>query len=120
MSERAIVPCNGCRQCCRGEVVYLHPERGDDTSQYHTREVFNPMTNMMGLALMQRGNGDCFYLGVAGCTIHERAPAICRAFDCKAFYERLLDVFGAREIGIASRSNLVLQMGRTRSEGEKS
>ena len=25
----------------------------------------------------------CVYLGDAGCTIHERAPYVCRKFDCR-------------------------------------
>jgi len=29
-------------------------------------------------------NGDCVYLGDNGCTIHGRAPALCRAADCRS------------------------------------
>lgn len=30
-------------------------------------------------------DGSCHYLGPDGCTIHDRAPAICRVFDCRRF-----------------------------------
>ncbi len=119
MIDRRDVPCNGCRECCHGEIVYLHPERGDDVTAYHTREVLHPITGLMGLALAQRENGACVYLGVAGCTIHDRAPAICRAFDCKGLYERLAEVIGMRELGSAIARNPVLRIGQKRSKGER-
>ena len=37
-----------------------------------------------------RPNGDCLYLGPGGCTIHDRAPAICRAFGCRKYFASLL------------------------------
>ena len=37
-----------------------------------------------GYAVLDRQpNGDCVYLGEQGCSIHERAPSICRRFDCR-------------------------------------
>ena len=36
--------------------------------------------------LKQKPNGDCLYLGKQGCTIHDRAPKMCREFDCRAWY----------------------------------
>lgn len=88
--ERANVPCNGCTACCQRDLLILHPEMGDDPSQYETMEVVNPITNEAALALQHGDDGSCIYLGENGCTIHSRAPAICREFDCRAFYLTLL------------------------------
>lgn len=119
MTARREVPCNGCRQCCFGEIIFLHPEEGDDPATYNTREVIHPFSGETVLALTQGSNGACSYLGIAGCTIHERAPAICRGFDCKRFYEKMTESFGLREIGMATRHNPVLQMGQQRAKGER-
>lgn len=119
MTERQIVPCDGCTVCCRDEHVFLHPERGDDPSRYHTRELFNPLTGLMGIALAADERGACVYLGDRGCTIHDAAPAICRAFDCKGLYERLAEVFGMREVNTAVARSRVLQVGMRRSKGER-
>lgn len=72
------VPCAGCTACCRGQLIVLFPEHGDDPTQFDTR----PMGNGM-IALKEQANGDCIYLGADGCTIHERAPMMCRRFDCR-------------------------------------
>jgi Fe-S-cluster containining protein len=73
----ANVPCNGCRLCCQRELVMLFPEEGDDVSSY-VHEIMGPM-----IVLKRRPNGDCVYLGDGGCTIHDRAPVMCKAFDCR-------------------------------------
>ena len=54
----------------------LFTEHGDDPNAYETQ--------MLGglQALAHKPNGDCVYLGEKGCTIHERRPAVCRAYDC--------------------------------------
>lgn len=84
--ERSEVPCNGCRTCCQGELLVLHPEMGDDPSEYYTQVRRNPLDGRLVYALQQGKNGDCIYLGEDGCTIHDRAPAICREFDCRKLY----------------------------------
>lgn len=86
MSERSEVPCNGCTACCRGDLIILHPEHGDQPADYLTEEVTNPLTGKSAIALRKAGNGNCIYLGDAGCTIHDRAPKICRTFDCRRWY----------------------------------
>ena len=30
------VPCGTCNQCCRNDAIFIHPECGDDASQYET------------------------------------------------------------------------------------
>jgi uncharacterized protein len=44
---------------------------------------------MPTLALKRKANGDCYYLGPTGCTIHDRAPALCREFDCRTLFTAL-------------------------------
>lgn len=92
MSDRAPVPCNGCTACCHGELV-LHPEMGDDPARYQTRLVIHPLIGAPALALANKPNGDCIYVGITGCTIHGWAPAICRKFDCR----RYVLTFGRRK-----------------------
>ena len=75
---RLDVPCNGCRLCCDGDAIRLLP--GDDPTQYQTE----PHEMIRGaLMLAHRKNGECVYLGEWGCTIHDRAPLMCREFDCR-------------------------------------
>lgn len=80
---RANVPCNGCRACCINDLIMLYPEHGDDPSQYETMEIVNPLTGKKGRALTHKPNGECTYLGPEGCTIHDRAPVLCKAYDCR-------------------------------------
>jgi uncharacterized protein len=101
---RADVPCNGCTACCRNDLLFLHPELGDDAGSYETMPAVNPITGRAGLALKHKPDGGCIYLGEKGCTIHERAPAICREFDCRRFYLNLL-----RETTRAERRRAVSQ-----------
>lgn len=82
MTERAHVPCNGCTLCCRLDLIVLHPERGDDPARYLTEPMEHPMTGKTVHVLKHGPDGWCIYLGQNGCTIHDRAPAICREFDC--------------------------------------
>ena len=91
MSEDRAVNCAGCTLCCRGDMIMLHPECGDDPSQFETVRARNPITGEMGdMVAKKPGTLDCIYLGETGCTIHGRAPAICRAFDCGLLFERIM------------------------------
>lgn len=69
--------CGGCVECCRGDAIFLHPECGDDVSMYD----WEPYEGRP--ILKHKPNGDCIYLGDKGCTIHDRAPVICRELDCR-------------------------------------
>jgi uncharacterized protein len=111
MHEPANVPCNGCTACCRHEAILLLPEHGDRIEDYDYEMVGS-------IAVVRlKPNGDCVYLGEHGCTIHDRAPVICRAFDCRRFYlsrtrnERRM-LASRKGTGIASRE--VLDAGRAR------
>jgi hypothetical protein len=85
------VPCNGCTACCQNDLLFLHPEMGDDAESYETMAAVNPLNGRKGLALKHKPEGGCIYLGEGGCTIHDRAPAICREFDCRRLYQSLME-----------------------------
>lgn len=93
----AMVPCNGCTACCINDLIFLKPEFGDRVEDHagNTVEASNPLTGERGVALKhkpKREGGGCIYLGPTGCTIHGRAPAVCRAFDCRRLYLSLFDI----------------------------
>lgn len=84
------LPCGDCRRCCTDwQVVGV-------TKQELRRFAFDvepipahiDQTFMARFAaiLRRRENGDCVYLGDRGCTIHERAPHVCRVFDCRMMF----------------------------------
>jgi Fe-S-cluster containining protein len=85
-TETTDVPCGTCHHCCQKELIPIRPERGDDPSAYDTFEAVNPTTGKRERFLRHQPNGDCIYLGAAGCTIHGRQPATCKAFDCRQFF----------------------------------
>jgi Fe-S-cluster containining protein len=86
MPDRVNVPCGGCRLCCRSFMVPIQPDKGDDPSQYQTAICYSPDAAPY-MILDRHPNGDCIYLGPAGCTIHDRAPYHCRAFDCRDYFK---------------------------------
>ena len=90
VNDRSIVPCNGCTACCQNDLLILHPECGDEPADYETMECINPVTGKSAIALKHKPEGGCIYLGSGGCTIWDRAPAICREFDCRKFYAKLI------------------------------
>ncbi len=89
--ERHIVPCGSCQVCCRLSWVFLDPAQGDIAELYDTVEVIHPTTGAPARALAHRPNGGgCIYLGANGCTIHDRAPSMCRNFDCRLYYWQMM------------------------------
>lgn len=85
MSKPGNVPCGPCRACCRNELIPLIPEDGDIVESYEHEMHFVPTVGEIAV-LRRKKNGECVYLGRDGCTIHGRAPAVCKAFDCRMFY----------------------------------
>lgn len=79
----AIVPCNGCFECCKRGSIFILPEEGDDPEKYKTVQSFDRIAQKERLMLDHKPNGDCIYLGEAGCTIYDDRPVLCRAFDCR-------------------------------------
>ncbi len=73
------VPCDGCTLCCQGDAIRLLEE--DDPGMY----LNEPHSYIPGaLMLAHKPNGDCIYISDNGCGIHDHAPALCRAADCRA------------------------------------
>lgn len=75
--EAASVPCGSCNLCCKKTLVLLLPDMGDDVSSYETK------TGNGQHFLAMKPNGDCVYLNEVGCSIHARAPHMCKIFDCR-------------------------------------
>jgi len=73
------VPCNGCTLCCQGDAIRLTE---DDKPEDYITEPHPYIDDARMLA--HKDNGDCIYLGDTGCTIHDRAPLLCRSADCRS------------------------------------
>ena len=83
---RNVVPCNGCKLCCR-MFTMLRPEKGDDVASYVTAQWYRDGIDKPPVTILDRqDNGDCHYLGSEGCLIWDRAPFECRQFDCRAIF----------------------------------
>jgi len=77
--KTTFVPCNGCTLCCQGDAIRLTEE--DNPDEYLTE----PHPYISGaLMLAHKSNGDCIYLVESGCSIHDRAPSLCRSADCRS------------------------------------
>jgi Fe-S-cluster containining protein len=125
MSNVDIVACGACRACCRGDAIVLHPEHGDDPTQYETVPMpeadQKSLDRNLGirrnrvLMLKHGADGNCIYLDEkTGCTIYDRRPLICRQFNCAKMVEALgLDgLRNAMAKGLLSKD--VVQAGLTR------
>ena len=105
-----VVPCGGCQTCCRTQWVFLDPDAGDVVALYDTVAIVHPKTGVIVQAVAHKPNGDCLYQSAAGCTIHDRAPSKCRAFDCRLYFrdmmmkprqarkQELRDLYSAKEL----------------------
>jgi len=72
------VPCGNCRACCSSDRVMLGPSDDPRAYRWHVED---------GYAVLDRqSNGDCVYLTDRGCSMHDRAPSICRRFDCRVLF----------------------------------
>ena len=77
----AVVPCGKCRLCCQTMIVPLSREEVE-SGEYLWAWITKRDGTRLGQALQRKPNGDCVYLGESGCTIHDRAPHVCRRFSC--------------------------------------
>jgi Fe-S-cluster containining protein len=111
---RAPVPCNGCRLCCINDMIILHPEKGDRPAEYLTVEIRHPFTWKPAKMLQHKPNGDCIYLGETGCTIHDRAPLICREYDCRRQYLSMTRAERRKAVAIGLMDRPKLEAGRQR------
>lgn len=93
--DTKILPCNGCTACCQGDAIFMHPEEGDDASQYKTEEYLGR------IILAHKPNRDCIYLNRnTGCTIWERRPSVCRTLDCRILLKLPFDKRGLASKGM--------------------
>lgn len=83
----ADVPCGDCHLCCKGDLIFLHPECGDHITDYDYMPAPAPFKDRY--VLRHKENGDCIYLDSSGCSIHGKTPIICREFDCRGFVKSL-------------------------------
>ena len=94
------VPCNGCTLCCQGDAVRLEPE--DRVEDYETE----PHPYIRGaLMLAHKPNGECVYLAEGGCSIHDRAPSLCRSADCRSLALRF-DFESAKRLHLMKRLDM--------------
>lgn len=89
MIPHTVVPCNGCTACCWGQAIFLTAV-DDPPETYEVVPATNPATGRVEWMLAHSEFGACVYLGDRGCTIHNRAPAMCRAYDCRRQWKGLL------------------------------
>jgi hypothetical protein len=101
------VPCNGCTLCCEGDAVRLEPE--DNPEEYLTEP--HPYI-ADALMIAHKPNGECIYLENDGCSIHDRAPSLCRAADCRSIALKF-DFDAARQLHLMGRLDMrVWNQGR--------
>jgi len=117
-SGRADVPCGSCHLCCKSEVLVLLPDEGDDVASYQHEFMELPQGRLP--VLKHKPNGDCVYLGEDGCTIHERAPFICRIFDCRRWFLAHSRAERRRMIATSLATKDVFAAGRDRLASLKS
>jgi Fe-S-cluster containining protein len=63
----------------------LLPDEGDDVGSYEHEIVTLPAGTG---PVLKKIDGHCVYLVDDRCSIHERAPLVCRVFDCRRWYLR--------------------------------
>jgi Fe-S-cluster containining protein len=97
-----VVPCNGCTACCHGPIM-LHPGLGDDATKYEAE------LTPYGMKLKQKPDASCIYLDDYKCSIWPNTPAVCRAFDCRAYVRaglHLRDPLGDEAVTAAGKARL--------------
>jgi Fe-S-cluster containining protein len=102
------VPCNGCRACCKNQAVCLFPEDEPNFDVFELRTV--TVDGALLTMLKLKPNGECWHLGSNGCTIYDRRPVMCKAYDCRkqflATAKRDRRALGTPEIWEAARQRL--------------
>jgi hypothetical protein len=85
------VPCNGCTLCCRRDLIVLKVSLGDDPALYDCVPLdpkdLGPLAALQppedSRWRLRQVNERCVYATPDGCRIHDRAPVVCREFDCR-------------------------------------
>jgi Fe-S-cluster containining protein len=79
--EAAVVPCDGCSECCYHAGVDVYPEVDAANLPFLTTE----RRDDGKLYLAKRADGACVHLGPNGCTVREHRPRACRNYDCRVY-----------------------------------
>ncbi len=108
-AKDVVVECGSCRLCCKQTHVPL-VDGEDDPREFKTE------VSPHGLVVLaHKSNGDCVYLTESGCSIHDRAPVVCRRFSCATHYKGLT-LSQQREAVLAGlTSKEILREGRRRA-----
>lgn len=97
--------CGACTACCRWGAVILQPS--DPVEEYETEA----LTEEFRVLKRKEDGRTCWYLDEEkGCTIYDRRPVVCQAFDCRLY---CLQTVGTK---IVERDLEVVRAGRTRLE----
>jgi Fe-S-cluster containining protein len=86
-AEDSVVPCGSCHACCHSPVE-IQPHRGDDPALYElavNMDVSAPNRHTM-ITLNRKPDGSCYALKNGRCSIWDKRPVICRAFDCRKLF----------------------------------
>ncbi len=94
------VPGSGCTLCCQGDAIKLTEE--DNPEDYLTEQ--HPYIPG-ALMLAHKPNGNCVYLIDSGCSIHDRAPSLCRSADCRSIALRY-DFTTAMQLHLMNRIDI--------------
>lgn len=120
-TERASVPCGTCNACCHGDAVTLRPDHGDHLDDYLYEMAALPVFGLW--PVLKKVDGHCVYLKDGRCSIWSRAPAVCRAFDCRRFYLSRSRAERRRMVREGLGGQAVMKAGKDRlhtlSEAEK-
>lgn len=116
ISGRANVPCNGCKACCGMDAVILREDYGDVLDNYVYEKKVIPGWGLV--PVLPKVDRHCYYLGPDGCTIHDHAPAMCRVFDCRKFYQRFTRPERRRMVREGLADQAVFDAGRQRLTDE--
>ena len=114
------IPCDGCTTCRKTDPVILRPEAGDDLASYELEYIASALYPGQSVPALKRDprTGHCVYLGEAGCTIHGRAPWICRRFHCARTFKALGRLSRTKRDALWARGDVleqaIVERGRDR------
>lgn len=112
--SEVIVPCNGCRACCRDNFVPIDESNGDVLADYKTRfATLSPIAESFPI-LDHKPNGECIYLGDTGCTIWNRRPYMCRIYDCRAQFLSMTRAERRRNIKLGILKPAIFEAAKAR------
>jgi Fe-S-cluster containining protein len=75
--------CHACNRCCRNKAIRVNPYEILRLARYlgiSTTQFIKRHTEAGGTVLRSKENGDCFFLGEHGCSVHPDRPLACRLY----------------------------------------